>query len=420
MAKRTTNANYDSEAASEANQPIYLAEIVFGSTTLRFTTDNADIVFPTAGNTYTAWGFEFSPISTTASNSIDRCRFKFDNTNITFSTTYLAAYELQTGVITLKRIFRNQVGLAADAMTLFKGKMKAPQFDQHMVEFQAVSALFAMRKTAPARLRSNMCPYTFDAAGTCRNTELITNGDMELDSDWANFGTPAANVRSSTQAHAGTYSRKFTPSGANEGIKGDTFATVTGAIYAGTVWVYPDDGTRCRITVLSGLNGVAKEYDEASTGLTENAWNEITFEYTEATGGGSNAAIIIESDTETSGDFYVDDVSVQKKLTLEVSGTADATSTSTAIKDAGLTQADDYWNEGVIEFTAGDLDGEKRMILDFVASTDVVTVKVAFSAAPGVGDAFTIRRGCNKTSRDCTVKHSNWVNFGGFPSVPEA
>ena len=420
MSTRTTSANYDTQAALEANQPIYLAELVFGATTLRFTTDNADIVFPTAGNTYTAWGYEFSPISTTASNSIDRCRFKFDNTDLTFSTTYLSTYTFQAGTITLKRIFRNVLGSANDAMILFKGKIKAPQFDEHIAEFEAVSALWAMRKTIPARQQINVCPYTFDEAGTCRNTELIFNGDMELDSNWIAVNG-ATEGQSDEQAHTGTYSWKFAVDAANEGIEHSPdpdFTTVTGAIYAADLWVYPDDGTRCRVTVMRGSDGGVAVHDAAVTGLTENAWNNITFEYTE-TAGGSNATIIIESDTEDAHTFYVDDVSVQKKLTLEVTGTVDAGTTDTDIIDAARTEADDYWNEGVVEMTSGDTSGEKRMILTFTAATDTAVVKIPLSAAPDPGDTYAMRRGCNKTSRDCNVKHDNWINHGAFPSIPE-
>ncbi len=424
----TTSGDYDTRAALEENEPIYLAEIVFGATTLRFTTDNADIVFPTAGDTYTAWGFEFTPIRTSASNAIDRCRFKFDNTDLTFSTTYLSTYDFQSGTITLKRVFRDQLTNAADAITRFKGEIKAPQFDEHIAEFEAVSVLRKMREVVPKRQRSNMCPYPFDEVDTCRNSEMVNNGDMELDANWNDFGTPTQNARSDIEVFSGSFSRRFQVNAINEGIESDTVFrreqpafnrfTIVGNTYAVSLQVYPDDSTRVRVRVTSGIDGTTLVYNQAHTSLTQDAWNLIEFEYIE-TGQGTNATIIIESDTEITGLWYVDDVSIREKLTREVSGTVDAGTTATAIVDAARTEIDDYWNEGVYEMTSGSQNGERRMVIDFDAGTDTATTKVAYSGAPSPGDTYTAIRGCNKSSRDCNVKHDNWINFGGFPSISE-
>ena len=51
------------EAQLEENKPVYLVEIEL-DTTLYYTDNNEDVNFPTAGgNTYTANGITFSPIS---------------------------------------------------------------------------------------------------------------------------------------------------------------------------------------------------------------------------------------------------------------------------------------------------------------------------------------------------------------------
>ena len=137
--------------------------------------------------------------------------------------------------------------------------------------------------------------------------EYVTNGTMEADSNWADVGTPAANARSATQVHGGTYSRKFTPDAANEGIQGNVFTTVTGSNYLVSLWVYPDDGTTVTVTVRNGANS-ADIFDQSFT-VTQDTWNKIVFSYTE-TAGGAGAYIKIDSGASISGDWYVDDVSV--------------------------------------------------------------------------------------------------------------
>lgn len=149
-------------------------------------------------------------------------------------------------------------------------------------------------------------------SGVLDGTELITNGDMELDANWSDYGTPATNSRSSAQAYADTYSRLFTPDAVNEGIQGATFTVVAGAWYQCICYVYPDDGTDIRIRVRNGAND-DWSYNTLHESLTQDAWNEITFYYAEPVAkGGSGAYIVFESDDSTSGNYYVDEVSLQR------------------------------------------------------------------------------------------------------------
>ncbi len=72
-------------------------------------------------------------------------------------------------------------------------------------------------------------------------TELVTNGNMELDSDWDNQASPATNVRSDEQAHSGIYSRKITLDGIGSfgGISSANEITfVVGKSYIITGWAY--------------------------------------------------------------------------------------------------------------------------------------------------------------------------------------
>jgi len=160
----------------------------------------------------------------------------------------------------------------------------------------------------------------YASSPTVPATNLVTNGTMEVDDNWATYNSANVNARSDTQAHNGTYSRKFTTDSTSEGIQSDTFTTVTGTTYLVSFWVYPDDGTIVRSAVRNGGTG-AWVKDVSTTGLTENAWNKVEYQYTE-NNGGDNAYIIIHSNTQTSGDFYVDDVVVTAFVDREIEFTA--------------------------------------------------------------------------------------------------
>ena len=155
-------------------------------------------------------------------------------------------------------------------------------------------------------------------------TNLITNGTMEVDDNWTSW-SDAGNERSDTQAHNGTYSRKFTPTTSNDGIQSATapFTTVTGTTYLVSFWIYPDDGTVCSVFNRKG-GEAAIGVTKAVTGLTENAWNKVEMQFTEDVGG-TGAYIAITSSTQTSGDFYVDDVVVTAFLEREITFTATTT-----------------------------------------------------------------------------------------------
>ena len=148
---------------------------------------------------------------------------------------------------------------------------------------------------------------------TSLGDELITNGTMEADSNWANYNTPDVNERSSEQAHSGTYSRKVDTNANYEGISSDAFTTITGAKYQVSFWVYPTDVNSIRIRMEEG-DGSGNNINPYFTSLNLNAWNECTTTYTEASGG-SSAQIHIESGANSGADdtiYYIDDVSIKE------------------------------------------------------------------------------------------------------------
>lgn len=137
---------------------------------------------------------------------------------------------------------------------------------------------------------------------------FITNGTMEANSNWSNFITPTTNERSSTQAHGGTYSRKFIADSALDGIVSDDFTTVTGEMYSVSTWVY-SSSTSVSLFVRKGTGGASYNVIKSFV-VTANTWNKIFAIYTES-GGGASAAVAV-ADPNGSETIYVDDVEVRQ------------------------------------------------------------------------------------------------------------
>jgi hypothetical protein len=144
--------------------------------------------------------------------------------------------------------------------------------------------------------------------------ELVTNGDMELDANWTDFNTPTTRERSSTQAHAGTYSQKFTVDAQYEGVRQDNdskYTVVAGNWYKVVVWVYPDDTTTVLVAIKKGDNS-GDDAGGTYTGLTQDDWNEITIYYQAAASGSLAYVYVLSPAVTSSGTWYVDDVSVKE------------------------------------------------------------------------------------------------------------
>lgn len=69
--------------------------------------------------------------------------------------------------------------------------------------------------------------------------------------------------------------------------------------------------------------------------------------------------------------------------------TADAGSTTTTLRDAARTEADDFWNGKIIRFTSGANSGLLRQVTDFVAATDDFVLSSPVTAI-GAGDTYDI------------------------------
>ena len=103
------------------------------------------------------------------------------------------------------------------------------------------------------------------------------------------------------------------------------------------------------------------------------------------------------------------------RATYEQTGTVTENSTTTVINN-DLTTGAAYYDLGVILFTSGANNGNRRAIKSYVPGSIAVTPPLP--SAPVAGDTFQVVPGCDKTQATCTVKFNNVVNFKGFPYVP--
>jgi hypothetical protein len=144
--------------------------------------------------------------------------------------------------------------------------------------------------------------------GETLGSELMTNGDCELDAVWFNYNTPATNERSSEQAHGGSYSRKFIADSAYDGAQNDSGnVTTVGKLYRRDAWLFGDGGDYT-IDLYVGDGTARFVLGSVSTG-----WSLYT-QYIAAKGLQSKFAVFTWTGN-TTGTLYLDDASLKQVLT---------------------------------------------------------------------------------------------------------
>lgn len=106
------------------------------------------------------------------------------------------------------------------------------------------------------------------------------------------------------------------------------------------------------------------------------------------------------------------------KATFTVSGAVVAGTLAISSFSTNLSQADDYFDLGVIAFTSGLNSGITRTIKSYLHASGLVTLVLPLNNLPVAGDAFNIYPGCDHSLTTCTDKFSNSVRFRGFPYIP--
>lgn len=88
--------------------------------------------------------------------------------------------------------------------------------------------------------------------------------------------------------------------------------------------------------------------------------------------------------------------------------------------DTSLTQPDNYFGNGLLEFLTGDNAGQKIEVMAYDSTTKEVVLYDAPKRPMKVGDTYTMTPGCDKSIDTCREKYENQVRFRGFPFIPGA
>lgn len=94
-----------------------------------------------------------------------------------------------------------------------------------------------------------------------------------------------------------------------------------------------------------------------------------------------------------------------------VSGTPTLISIASA-----LSQPTGYFDQGVLTFTSGPLNGINRTVKSY--SSGAFTFSNPLPELPIAGNTFSVFAGCDKTKATCQSKFNNLARFRGFPFIP--
>ncbi len=107
---------------------------------------------------------------------------------------------------------------------------------------------------------------------------------------------------------------------------------------------------------------------------------------------------------------------VAATVTALTEGTLGATADFRRLFAGALTQADGYFDYGIITFTSGASVGRSMEVARWAGGR--IDLFEPLNLGFAVGDSFTITPGCDKRLTTCSGKFSNVVNFRGEPHVP--
>ena len=99
-------------------------------------------------------------------------------------------------------------------------------------------------------------------------------------------------------------------------------------------------------------------------------------------------------------------------------GTVTSVTSDTIFIDTSLTQADNYFQNGIVTWTSGANTGFTMEVKSFVNATATVTLQLGMAYTILTGDTYNIVAGCDKLYSTCLNKFSNFLNFRGEPFVP--
>lgn len=86
--------------------------------------------------------------------------------------------------------------------------------------------------------------------------------------------------------------------------------------------------------------------------------------------------------------------------------------------ESDLTNANDYFNGGILLWLTGKNEGIRVEVKTFLNAAGRFDLYNAMTYNVAAGDTFSVYRGCNKDINTCRDVFSNTVNFRGFPHIP--
>jgi uncharacterized phage protein (TIGR02218 family) len=92
--------------------------------------------------------------------------------------------------------------------------------------------------------------------------------------------------------------------------------------------------------------------------------------------------------------------------------------TSDTTFETSLAQATGWYDGGELTWTSGANVGQTVAVRHWDADAGTLSLFLPALYAVEVGDAFTVRPGCDKSFATCKAKFDNAINFRGFPHVP--
>lgn len=185
-------------------------------------------------------------------------------------------------------------------------------------------------------------------------SEKVTNGNMELDSNWSDWNAVNTNEQSSTIVKKGSFSRHVETDAVGEGIYTQpSLSFVADKKYFFSGWVYVVSGGEIRATDQTGT----MDLDQSTS--TTGQWERLTQVISPTTTGGKD---IFFEQSGAASEFYVDDVSVKRigciaEYDFNQLGTMD----NSDLVTGGVDMTDAHWSDRNTPETNEQTDHDGRL-----------------------------------------------------------
>lgn len=181
---KALHASVVTQIDAASARPVLLFELTLAeSGTLRYAASQANVVWPTGGNTYTAKAVEVSNISRRAEGQIVRAVIRFDNVAKDMAA-YAEAESFDGQAISIKRVWRDALGSADYYNEILNGYMEeVVSIGRQWMEVKAVEGK-SLQRQALGPLYQKLCNHRFgdgrcNADGYADLTSLTASGTAD-------------------------------------------------------------------------------------------------------------------------------------------------------------------------------------------------------------------------------------------------